>query len=93
MRIGAERAAAIGDDLGVGRQLGEASLELVDRNRTGAFDVTCAVLVFGPDVDEHDVAVREALEQFVAADRVDVLAEVLVGCAFDLGQLCGGGVA
>ena len=44
------------------------------------------VFVFRPDVDEHDVAMREPLEQFVAADRVDVLAEVIVGGALDLGQ-------
>src|SRR5947209_16527327 len=36
VRVGAERAAAIRHDLTAGRKLGEALLELVQRNRTRA---------------------------------------------------------
>ena len=91
--IRAERAAAVGHDLGVGRQLGEPALELVERDRARALDVAGLVLDLGAHVDEHDVAAREPLEQVLAADRVDVLAEVLAGGALDLGQARGRRVA
>ena len=63
MGVGAERAAAVGDDLAVGRQLGEAPLELVERDRSRAFDVAGGELLGGAHVDEHDVAAAEAREQ------------------------------
>ena len=43
--VGAERAAAVGHDLGVGRQLGQPALELVERDRARALDVPGRVLV------------------------------------------------
>src|SRR3954453_23412665 len=45
--VGAERAAAVGHDLAVGRQLGEALLELLDRDRARAVDVAGLVLLGG----------------------------------------------
>ena len=93
MGVGAERAAAVGDDLAVGRQLGQPALELVERDRARALDVAGRVLLLGPDVDEHDVAAREPLEQLLAADRLDVLAEVVARGALDLGQPGRRGVA
>ena len=85
MRVGAERAAAVGHDLAVGGQLGQPALELVERDRAGALDVAGLVLLHGTDIDEHDVA-AEAVDQLVAADRVDLLAEVVARGALDLGQ-------
>ena len=37
-------------------------------------------------VDEHDIAAAEALDQLLAADRLDLFAEVVAGCPFDLRQ-------
>ena len=56
MGVGAERAAAVGHDLAVGRQLGQPALELVDRDRARALDVPGLVLLGRAHVDEHDVA-------------------------------------
>src|SRR5882724_8570658 len=53
VRVGAERAAAVGDDLTIGRQLGQALLELLDRDRARALDVPGLELLGGADVDEH----------------------------------------
>ena len=47
----------------------------------------------GPHVDEHDVALAHPRDQLVAADRVDVLAEVAARGALDLRQLRDRGVA
>ena len=47
----------------------------------------------GAHVDEHDVAAREPLEQVLATDRVDVLADVVARGALDLGQARGRRVA
>src|SRR5215212_9370083 len=44
-RIGAERPAAVGDDLGIGGKLVHAALELVDRDRAGAGDVAGLELI------------------------------------------------
>src|SRR4051812_7622206 len=57
--VGAERAAAVGDDLAIGRQLGEALLELLDRDRARAVDVAGLELLAGADVDEHHVATAQ----------------------------------
>jgi hypothetical protein len=57
-----EGAAAVGHDLGVGRQLGEPALELLERDRLRALDVAGLVLGPGTDVDEHDVPVSEPLQ-------------------------------
>ena len=89
MGVGAERAAAVGHDLAVGRQLVEAPLELVERDRARALDVAGLELLGGPHVDEHHVAAGQPGEQLVAADRLDVLAEVLARGALDLGQARG----
>src|SRR5215207_4745124 len=51
VRVGAERAAAVRDDLAVGRQLGQAILELVDRDRARALDVPGLELLRRADVD------------------------------------------
>jgi hypothetical protein len=48
----------------------------LDRDRARALDVPGRELLLGAHVDEHDVAAREPLQQFLAADRVDVLAQV-----------------
>jgi hypothetical protein len=53
--IGAERAAAVGHNLAIGRQLGQPILELVDRDGARAFDVPGFELLRRTDVDEHDV--------------------------------------
>ena len=87
VRIGAQRAAAVGDDLAVRRQVGETLLELVERDRTRALDVTGRVLLRRPHVDEHDLAASEACDQLVASDRLDVLTEVVPGGSLDFGQL------
>ena len=86
VRVGAERAAAVGHDLAVGRQLGEPALELLERDRARALDVTGRELLRGTHVDQHDVATREPLEQLLAIDRVDLLAEVVARGALDLAE-------
>ena len=50
-------------------------------------------LLWRPHVDEHDVAARQPFAQLLAADRLDVVAEVVVGGALDLRQPRGRGVA
>src|SRR3954447_1756262 len=77
--VGAERAAAVGHDLAVGGQLGESLLELFDGDRSGAVDVAGLELLAGADVDEHDVALAQPCDELVAADRIDVVAEVVPG--------------
>ena len=93
MRVRAERAPAVGDDLGIVRKLREALLELLDRDRARAVDVAGGVLLAGAHVHEHDVAPREPGAELRAADALDVLAEVVAGGALDLGQPCAGSVA
>ena len=58
MGVGAERAAAVRDDLGVGGEFGEPALELVDGDRAGAFDVASVVFLLRTDVDEHGESKR-----------------------------------
>src|SRR4051794_8048143 len=70
--VGAERAAAVGHDLAVGRQLGEALLELLDRDRARALDVPGRELLGRTHVDEHDVALAQPGYQLLAADGLDV---------------------
>ena len=86
VRVGAERAAAVGDDLAVGGQLGEPLLELVERDRARALDVAGRELLRRAHVDEHDRRRAEPRDQLVAADRLDVLAEVLARGSLDFGQ-------
>src|SRR5215218_3031930 len=82
----AERAAAVRHDLSVAGQLGEAVLELLERDRARAADVARLELLRRADVDEHDLAGPEPGDQLVAPDRLDVLAEVVARGALDLGQ-------
>src|SRR5712692_5562126 len=56
IRVHAVRAAAIGDDLAVTRYLGQASLQVGDRNGARAGDVALAVLELWPHVQQHDIA-------------------------------------
>src|SRR5215207_990834 len=85
--VGAEWPAAVGHDFAVGRQLGQAMLELIDRDRARARDVAGLELLGRAHVDEHDVALAQPRGQLVASDRADVVAEVLARGALDLGQL------
>jgi hypothetical protein len=78
VRVGTDRAAAVRDDLAVGRQLGEAVLELVERDRA-PFNVAGGVLLRWAHVDEHDLAAPEPRDQLVTSDGLDVLAEVVPG--------------
>ena len=91
--VGAERTAAVGDDLALLRQLGEPPFQLVMWDRARAVDVAGGELVRRAHVDQHGVAARETLAQLVAVDRLDLLAEVVARGALDLGELAGGGVA
>ena len=77
MRVRAERPAAVGDDLAVGGQLRQPILELVDRDRARAVDVAGRVFLGWPDVDENDVALVQSLDELIAADPVDVRAEIV----------------
>src|SRR5688572_25917440 len=61
--VGAERAAAVGHDFGVGWELGEPALEFVERDRACPLDVPGGVLLLGADVDEYDVAARQPCQQ------------------------------
>src|SRR6185436_17693705 len=87
VRVGAEGTAAVGDDLPVRRKLGQSTLQLLERDRAGALDVPGRELLLGPNVDEDDVAPRQSLEQLLAADRLDLVAEVLARGALDLPEV------
>src|ERR1700682_5737971 len=91
--VGAEWAAAVGDDLAVGGQLGDPPLELGERDRTRAVDVTGGELLLGAHVDEHHVTTLQALDELLAANRLDWVAEVIARSALDLGQSGGRGAA
>src|SRR5437588_11465105 len=93
VRVGAERAAAVSHDLTAGRKLGEALLELIERDRARAVDVPGGELLLRTDVDQDHVAAAEPGDELIAADRLDVVAEVVTRGALDLGQLRHGGVA
>ena len=71
---GAEGAAAVRDDFTVGRQLGEAPLELAQRDGARSLDVSGRELLGRAHVDEHDIAAAEPLDQLLAADRLDLFA-------------------
>src|SRR3954447_1091901 len=75
--IGAERATAVGHDLAVGGQLGEPLLELLDGDRARAVDVAGLELLGGADVAEPYIAGAQPRDELFAADRVDVVAEVV----------------
>src|SRR5262249_27113224 len=92
MRHHAERPAAVGDYLAAPGKLIESLLELVDRDRSGAFDVPGVELVAGANVDEDDVVAAHPLQKLVAVDALDLLAEIVAGRAPDLGQAVGRGV-
>src|SRR5680860_137458 len=87
VRVGAERAAAVGDDLAVGGQLVEPSLELFDRDRACPLDVPGVELPLGPDVDQDDVTLLESLPQLLPPDRLDLVAEVVPRGPLDLSKL------
>ncbi len=59
-------SAAVGHDLPAVRQLGQARLELAQRQRNGPRDVAGPVLLGRPDVDHGDAAASHALEQLLA---------------------------
>lgn len=70
-------------------------LEGVDRNRSGARDVTGSELGGGPDVEDDDSAGDEALCQLSGVDLLDRLgiAEVPAGQHLHLGDVRGRDVA
>src|SRR3989440_2281252 len=81
VRVGAERAAAVSHDLTAGWKLGEALLELIERDRARAVDVPGGELLLRTDVDQDHVAAAEPGDELIAADRLDVVAEVVTRCA------------
>src|SRR5919198_6302982 len=93
VRVGAERAAAVGHDLALGRKLGEPALELVERDRSRSLDVPGRVLLGRANVDEDDVAAGHPRDELVAVDGLDVAAEVLARRSVDLGQAGSGRLA
>ena len=64
----AVRAAAVGDDLDVGGEVLDVGGEPVDRDRTGAGDVSCGVLGLGAHVDDDDVTGGEPFGELLTAD-------------------------
>src|SRR5436305_1563082 len=52
--------ATVGDDVGVLGQSFQVAAKLADRDGSGAGDVACCVLGFGPDVEHDDVALADA---------------------------------
>jgi hypothetical protein len=83
--VGAERAAAVGDDLAVRGSFRESLFEFGERDGAGTVDVSSVKFFAGSDVDEYDFAGAHAGDEFLAADRVDLGSEVVAGGAFDLG--------
>ncbi len=75
------------------RKLGDPPLELVEWDRAGAVDVAGREFLHGSDVDEHHVASSEPLDELVAIDRLDRVAEIVVGRALNLREPCGGHVS
>ena len=94
VRVGAERTAAVGDDLAVRRaarpgvapapRAGSSGRPRCGRRRTPRAGRTST---------SNGVAARQPLEQLLAPDRLDVLAEVVARGALDLGEPSGRGVA
>ena len=93
VRVDAVGAAAVGDHLRVVRNLGQTSLELVERHRSRALDMSGSELDPRADVDDHDLAAAKPLGELGAPDRLDLLAEVVAGGALHVAQACLGDIA
>jgi hypothetical protein len=91
--VDAVGAAAVGDHLGLVRDLGQARLELGERHRARALDVPGIELDPRPHVDDDDLARAQALGQLVATDRLDLVAQVVARGALDVAQARGGDLA
>src|SRR5262249_31985580 len=91
--VGAERAAAVRDDLVLCGKFRETLRKLVDGDRERAFDVAGFVFLERAHVDEYDVAAAEALDELLAADRLDLRPEVVARRSFNLAELGDRGVS
>jgi hypothetical protein len=83
-----ELSAAISDDLAALRQFGQPLVELIEWDGQRAIDMAGVELPGGTDVDEHHVVATQALAELVAADRLDVVTEVVACGALDLCEPC-----
>src|SRR6266540_4123699 len=77
VRVGAERATAIRDDLPARRQLGQAVLELPDGDGLRALDVPRLELLVRANVNQNHVALAHPGDQLIAADRVHLFSQVV----------------
>src|SRR3989440_6731381 len=93
VRVGAERAAAIRHDLTAGRKLSQPLLKLIERDRARAVDVPGGELLLRTHVDQDRIAAAEPGDELLAADRLNLVAEVVTRGALDLRQLRHRGVA
>src|SRR6478736_443642 len=78
-RQDAVRAAAIGDDLLLARQLGKPLLQLAQRDVQCAWQMAEAVFIFGPDVEQHDTAVAQSRHELGGRDRLQLIARSEIG--------------
>ena len=75
VREGAVGAAAVGDDLSVGGQLGQPPPQLTDRDRDRPGQVAGGILGGGPHIQHHQVvAVLEPTGQLLAGHRLQLVA-------------------
>ena len=93
MGVGAEGAAAVGDHILIGRKLGEPFVQLVERDRSGAIDVTRVELLRRANVDQDHLTGAQPPAQLLAPDALNLLTEIGTRGALDLTELGGGGVA
>jgi hypothetical protein len=83
--------AAVGDDVGIGRELAQLARQIIDRHGQRSGDVPGVVFGRGADVEHDDVAAAQAPLELGARDRLQLfaIAEVVRGQALDLGDPLG----
>src|SRR4051794_32208450 len=93
MGVRAERPAAVGHDFLIRRELGEAALQFIERDRAGALDVTRIEFFRRANVDQHHVTAPQPSPQLLAPDALDLLAEIGARGPLNLAELCRGRIA
>jgi hypothetical protein len=93
VRVRAEGPSAVGDDLGRRGQLADAALQFLQWDRSGAVDVPGLELLLRAHVDQNYFTPAQPCDQLLAADLLDLVAEVRMSRALDLGELRGRGIA
>src|SRR3990172_12369436 len=70
----AERSATVGDHLAVAGDLGEATLQLLERDGDRPGEVARLVLLNGSDIDHDRILPPDPVEQLLSTDRLELVA-------------------